>query len=94
MPALWERLLWMLWKRKILMEQGLFKECMIMDEELKQKIIEHPCNKCGESIYQRFPHPIFECGKDGHSSIMIIDLLQVLNHLYSECPLAEGEKDG
>ena len=65
---------------------------MMSDEELKQKIMEHPCNKCDEQIYQRFPHPIFECGADGHTAIMIIDLLQVIDHLYDECPkLKEGD---
>lgn len=58
-------------------------------DELKQKILEHPCNKCGENIYQRFPHPIFICGNDEHEAIMIIDLLQVLDHLYKNCPIKE-----
>ena len=61
-----------------------------MDEELKQKILEHPCNKCDEDIYQRFPHPILVCGADEHTGIMIIDLLQGLEHLYEKCPLKEG----
>ena len=58
-------------------------------DELKQKILEHPCNKCKEDIYQKFPHPIFYCGNDEHEAIMIIDLLQVLDHLYEKCPIKE-----
>lgn len=58
-------------------------------EEQRKRIMDHPCNKCDESIYQKFPHPIFECGADGHTSIMIIDLLQVLDHLYKDCPIKE-----
>ena len=58
-------------------------------DELKQKILEHSYNKFDDSIYQMFPHPIFICGNDEHEAIMIIDLLQVLDHLYKDCPIKE-----
>lgn len=82
---------WRLFNDRIKGEMMCYDEDEMQKErdELKQKILEHPCNKCDESIYQRFPHPIFECGADGHTSIMIIDLLQVLDHLYKDCPIKE-----
>jgi hypothetical protein len=61
-----------------------------LEDEKKQKILNHPCMKCDVPIYQKFPHPIFRCDKDGHEEIMIIDLLQMLEHLYAKCPLKEG----
>ena len=61
-----------------------------LNNEQKKKIQEHPCMKCDVPIYQKFPHPIFRCGHDGHEEIMIIDLLQVLEHLHDKCPLKEG----
>ena len=61
-----------------------------MNDELKQQIMDHPCMKCDVPIYQKFPHPIFRCDKDGHDAIMIIDHLQVLENLHDKCPLKEG----
>ena len=57
-----------------------------MNETEKQRILEHPCYKCGE-IYQKFPHPIFYCGKDEeNSSIDIVGLHLVLDNIYENCP--------
>ena len=61
-----------------------------IDDEYKKKVLDHPCMKCDVPIYQKFPHPIFRCDKDGHDAIMIIDLLQVLENLHDKCPLKEG----
>ena len=82
---------WRLFNDRIKGEMMCYDEDELQREkdELKQKILEHPCNKCKEDIYQRFPHPIFYCGNDEHEAIMIIDLLQVLDHLYKDCPIKE-----
>lgn len=52
----------------------------------------HPCFDCAKSgeggAFQPTPmHPIIKCSVDGHTSIVIIDLRQGLDHLYSDCPL-------
>ena len=59
-----------------------------MNEEEKQRIMEHPCVKCGE-VYQKFPHPIFYCGISKEESIDIVGLGLVLDNLYEKCPKKE-----
>ena len=59
-----------------------------MNNEEKQKIMEHPCYKCGE-VYQKFPHPIFYCGINKEESIDIVGLGLVLDNLYEKCPKKE-----
>ena len=56
-----------------------------MNEEEKQRIIEHPCMKC-EMVRWKFPHPIYVCGVDDHEAIAIIGLEQALDHLLDDCP--------
>lgn len=60
-------------------------------EEQMKRIMEHPCIKCDVGIYQKFPHPIYYCGKDGHEAMAIIDFEQMLDHLHNKCPLEKGE---
>ena len=60
-------------------------------EEQMKRIREHPCIKCDVDIYQKFPHPIFQCSKDGHEAMAIIDFEQMLDHLHNKCPLKESD---
>ena len=60
-----------------------------MNEDEKQRILEHPCYKCGE-VYHKFPHPIFYCNVSKEESIDIVGLKFVLDSLYEKCPRKDG----
>ena len=59
-----------------------------MNEEEKQKIMEHPCYKCG-AVMMDFPHPRIRCGLDDHTALDIVGLLHCLDTLYRDCPNKE-----